>query len=170
MATYTFIQSATAPSGNVVSFDFTSIPQTYDDLVIIAHTRNVSNNYGGYWIVLNGSTINTNLSAKRLGVSGTTNNNSTSVETVWNMSGGGNSSYFATTRTYFPNYTNTTSNKVALITGGQVGNGTDLVQQVTAWKWAQTTAITRIELRTDAPTTDIFGQYSSAYLYGISKS
>ena len=170
MATYTFIQSAIASSGNVVSFDFTSIPQTYDDLVIIANTRNASNNYGGYFMMFNGSTMGTNVTAKRLGVYGTTDNNSTSTETLWSMSGGGNSSYFANTRTYIPNYTSTTSNKVALITGGQVGNGTDLVHQITAWKWAQTAAITRIELRTDAPSTDIFGQYSSAHLYGISKT
>jgi hypothetical protein len=167
MATYIFIASATASSGNVASFDFTSIPQTYTDLVIIANTRNPANDYGGFFIVPNGSTFNTNTTAKRFGVYGTTNNYSTSTEVVWNIDNA--TSYFANCRIYIPNYTSSTSNKVALLQGAQTGTGTDLVHHFSAWKWAQTGAITRIELRTDSGT-NIFKQYSSAHLYGISKS
>ena len=165
--THTFIQSATAPSGNVATFDFTSIPQTYQDLVIIFNARNNTNNYGGFFITPNGSTFGSNVTAKRFGIYGTTNNYSTSTEAVWNIDPA--TSYFANGRIYIANYASTTSNKSALLMGGQTGTGTDLVQHFTAWRWAQTAAITSLKLGTDSGT-DIFKRYSSAYLYGISKS
>ena len=167
MATYTFIQSATAPSGNVATFNFTSIPQTYQDLVIICNTRNDANDYGGFFITPNGSTFGTNVTAKRFGVYGTTNNYSTSTEVVWNIDNA--TSYFGNGRIYIANYASTTSNKSALLMAGQTGTGTDLVHHFSAWRWAQTAAITSLQLGTDSGT-NIFKRYSSAYLYGISKS
>jgi hypothetical protein len=171
VATFTLIQKAEATSGSASSFDFTSIPQTYTDLVILTSTRNVSNNYGGFYMKFNGSTINTNVDALRLGMGGTSWLNSTSKETLWNMSSGTAES-FAGGIIYIPNYTSTTHDKQVYINSSQAGSSSGLAQHISSWNWGLTNAVNRIELGTfdGSFPNDIFAQHSSACLYGISKA
>lgn len=169
MTTFKYIAKAEATTGNVAIFDFTSIPQIYQDLVILVSARNNTNNYGGFFIVPNGTTMSTNVDAIRLGYSGTSQLNSTAKEAVWNISSDtGGVEHRSGVRIYIPNYASTTANKQALIQASASGTKSDLVHHLSSWNWGQTSAISRIELKTDSGT-DIFKQYSYAVLYGISK-
>jgi len=169
MSNFKYIATAAATSGNVATFDFTSIPQTYQDLVLFVSARNNTNNYGGYFMIFNGTTMSSNVDAIRLGFTGASVLNSTSKEAVWNLSSDtGGVEHRAGARIYIPNYTSTTSNKQAFISASQGGTKSDQVHHLSSWNWGQTNAVTRIELRTDSGV-DIFKQYSYAVLYGISK-
>lgn len=169
--TYTYINSLELTSGSSAAFDFTAIPSIYQDLVILLSTKNVSGNYGGYFMKCNSEAVSTNVDALRLGCSGTTFFGNTSKEIVWNMSGG-TANYFAGARIHITNYASTTSNKQAFFQATQQGSSGGLVQHLTSWNRGLASAITSIQLGTfdNGFPSDIFAQHSSAYLYGISKS
>lgn len=163
-----YIATASAPSGNVATFDFNNIPQTYQDLVIIGNARNNVNNYGGFFIVPNGSTMSTNVDALRLAQSGTSQLNSTSKEVVWTLSNV-DANWHSNFKIYIANYASTSNHKQAYLLAANNGQLTDTVLMVSSWNWGLNDAITRIELKTDSGT-DIFKQYSKCTLYGISKA
>lgn len=163
-----YIASASAPSGNVATFDFTNIPQTYQDLVIIGTARNNVGNYGGFFIVPNGSTFNTNVDALRMAATGTGQLNSTSREVVWTISNT-DANWQAGFKIYIANYASTSSNKQAYLLSANAGQNTEHVRHLTSWNWGLSNAISRLELKTDSAT-DIFKQYSKCTLYGISKA
>lgn len=163
-----YIASASASSGNEAIFDFNNIPQTYQDLVIIGSARNNVNNYGGFFIVPNGSTMSTNVDAIRLAQSGTGALNSTSKEVLWQLSGT-TANWHSNFKIYIANYASTSSHKQAYLLAANNGDNADTVLMVSSWNWGITNAISRIELKTDLGT-DIFKQYSKCTLYGISKT
>jgi hypothetical protein len=163
-----YIASASASSGNVAIFDFNNIPQTYQDLVIIGSARNNASNYGGFFMVPNGSTMSTNVDALRLAQSGISALNSTSKEVVWTLSGI-DANWQSNFKIYIANYASTSSNKQAYLLAANNGNSGDTVLMATSWNWGLNNAITRIELKTDSGA-DIFKQYSKCTLYGISKT
>jgi hypothetical protein len=168
--TYTLINSSELTSGSSAEFDFTAIPATYQDLVILLSARNTSNNYGGYFMKCNGEAVNTNVDAIRAACSGTSLFGNTSREVVWNMNGS-TGSYFAGARIYIANYASATANKQAFFQAAQQGSSGGLIQHFSSWNRGLTSAINRIQLGTfDGGFPDVFAQHSSAYLYGISKS
>jgi len=172
MVTHILISTVTVGSGGAASIAFTSIPQTYTDLLVRTSYR--TNNaliYDQLRLTFNGSTA-TNYSFKGLTGNGSTptSESSSSVASIKVAPGGGNSATantFTNDEIYIPNYTS--SNAKSLSSNG-VGenNATEAYVTMFAGLWSLTNAITQITLTPESAGN--FLQYSSASLYGISNT
>jgi len=167
--TYQLISSVTVGSGGASSMDFTSIPQTYTDLLLFVTARNTGNgsglqlrfnggnsNYSDRWLEGNGASVSsgTNGAGGTYGYCGLISNSSTTSNT------------FANNFIYIPNYTGST-NKSYSADGVNENNATTAYQDLIAGLWSNTAAITQVTLY---PSLNSFAQYSTAYLYGIKNS
>lgn len=175
--TYTLIASATAGAGGVTSFDFTSIPQTYTDLVLKWSARqDLGAIAASDFVYINGS--QTSYSHKRLegngssAASGSYSGNF-SFASAYGNGASSTANTFANAEIYIPNYTGST-NKSFSIDSVMENNATTAYAELDANLWSNTAAITRITLSTSATTPTAgaqkFLQYSTAYLYGIKNS
>ena len=166
MATYIKIASATISAvGGAASIGFSSIPSTYTDLVFVSSIRNLDSNNGTAYIKINTSTAN--FTYRHLYGSGSaaasgTGTNETGVVNPNNYT----ASTFSNSSIYFPNYAGST-NKSFSSDSVNENNATTAYGVLMASLWSQTTAINAIELY---PFSGNFAQYSTATLYGISKS
>lgn len=163
--TYTLIASSTVGSGGVSSFTFSSIPSTYTDLLIKCSIRSSADNITAE-LSLNG--VKTDLSQRYLQGTGSAaqSGNSTAVNVMENPSSS-TASVFASADIYIPNYAGTEKKSVHAETVTEK-NATDAYSRIVAGLWNTTPAITSIGLNCSA--SGNFVQYSSFYLYGISKS
>lgn len=167
-ATYTLISSVTVGSGGAASISFSSIPQTYTDLVVKLSTR-ITNAVDVYGVLvsINGATNASGFNWRRLQGDGSaassqsgTNGFAGHVEgTTYTANTFGNSEL------YFPNYTGSAS-KTFSIDDVTENNGTAAYAILTAVVWNTSSAITSFSF-TSAGT---YAQYSTAYLYGISNA
>jgi hypothetical protein len=168
--TYSLISSVTVGSGGAASIDFTSIPATYTDLVIKISLRSLysgpADNLG---ISFNGSTAS--FSLKLLygtGTAAASYGSASDNNNVINFSAAtATSNTFGNGEIYIPNYAGS-SNKSFLADGVSENNATFANQALQAGLRSNTAAITSIEL--DSGNSQNFVQYSTAYLYGISKA
>lgn len=170
--TFVKIATVTVGAGGSAAIEFTSIVGTYTDLLLNASTRSnrtsapidylkisVNSSTTGYtdrYINGNGSTASSGSDTGATGFYGafTSTDNATA-------------STFGSTLIYIPNYSGS-SNKSFSIDSVSENNGTTAGAGFTAGLWANTAAITSIKLQLDVGTA--FTQYSTATLYGISKS
>ena len=161
----TFIQTITVGAGGSATIDFTSIPQTYTDLMILFSTRstdlqNVNIKFN------NTSTTYTTIHMSGDG-SGTTTNNyilgGLSVGSTATANVFGNNMY------YIPNYTGS-AQKVYSVDSVPENNATTsgIGLMMTGAKWNGTSAINQITF--NIVSSGNFAQYSSASLYGIKNS
>jgi len=171
--TYTLISSVTVGSGGAANIEFTSIPATYTDLLIVLSARsNTTFGADGFFAVLefNGSTSNRSMKYIR-NYNGTVGSFSTLNGLTNNIISGLNpSDYTANTfnnnQYYIPNYAGS-NNKSVSIDSVTENNSTDILQYLTAGLWSDSSAITSIKIN---PSPASFVQYSTAYLYGISNA
>jgi hypothetical protein len=169
--TYTLISSVTVGSGGASSIGFTSIPQTYTDLVVLISSRNNSSNYGGFYMKFNGSSLGSNVTAKKLQGDGSSAGSNSQTDINWTRVDF-TSNTFANSQIYIPNYTGS-NNKSASFENAPENNATfGGILAMSAWLWSQTTAVTQIDFGTfdGSFPNDYFVQYSTAYLYGISNA
>jgi hypothetical protein len=165
--TYTLIQKATVGSAGATSIEFTSIPQTFTDLVVRSSLRSdQANLYASSTISLNNSTSNftyrfvygegaaaasfsgsTNLSADQNGDTATANT-------------------FSNFDMYIPNYTSSNYKSISQDSVTE-NNGTTAYAELGALLWSNTAAITSIKL--SPASTKVWKQYSSISLYGVAK-
>lgn len=164
--TYTLISSVTLSSAGT-SIEFTSIPNTYTDLVL-KHSMRTS---GDTRLRFNGST--SSYSEKLLYGQGS------AVSSASNGGSGGwlewaalannpvGTSIFGNSEIYIPNYagSNNKSSSTDAVTEANATTGNNLY--LDAGLWASSSAITSILIYASSGT---FAQYSSAYLYGISNA
>lgn len=167
--TYTLIEAKTLAS-STASVTFTSIPQTYTDLVVKTSPRiTVANTVGQIEVTFNGST--TSYTNKRVfGTGSSTSSDSFGTAFIYFGSVNGStstSSVFSSGEMYIPNYTssNYKSTSAELV---QENNITEGYQFLMAGLWSNTAAITSITISPASP--DNFVQYSTFYLYGIKNS
>jgi hypothetical protein len=164
------ISSQTVGSGGASTVVFSSIPQTYTDLLLLASGRSTYSSVGvpSLYISTNITGTYTELVALGNGSSATsssgTGTNQSSGRIRINKSTD-TASVFSNTGVYFTNYTSTI-NKTYSSDSVRENNATDGYQEITAGIIPSTSAITSITLSTDGS----FVQYSSFYLYGITKS
>jgi len=162
-----FIASTTVGSGGASSIDFTSIPSTYTDLVLICSLRvsraSVVNNTV---IKFNGSS--TSYSERVLYGNGSSAGSYSDTQ-IYDVNNAANStaSTFANSQFYIPNYAGSTNKSVSNDSVSET-NATAATAQLVAGLWSNTSAITSISL-TDYSGTN-FAQYSTATLYGIKNS
>lgn len=162
--TYQVIGSVTVGSGGAANIDFTSIPQTYTDLVVKVSIRNVNDTADSY-LRFNGAT--TNFSDRWIYGTGSGNADSTlnaNIDFLTNRSSF-TANVFGNSEFYIPNYTNS-SNKSVSVDSVSENNATTSYQQLSAGLWSNSAAITSIQILASAGN---LAQYSTATLYGIKK-
>jgi hypothetical protein len=166
--TYILIASVTVGSGGSSTVDFTSIPQTYTDL-LLKNTAN-GNDLNVLRIRYN-STSASDYEQKVLRGGGTSTPDSfsnTGWDTLTNFSPGyinDGAYYFGSNEYYIPNYTGST---VKTFSGDSVteSNASTAYAILYAGVLNNTSAITSINLFAQSGN---FNQHSTFYLYGIKK-
>jgi hypothetical protein len=173
MSTYTLISSQVL-STSAASVTFSSIPQTYKDLVLRVSARSDGATTGDYFIItINGNTgsiySNTEiqsyngtsvLSANEANVSPSTANYNVTADAANNTA-----STFASIELYIPNYTASTNKPFSQF--GVKENNTSNIANVTAVAslFSSSAAITSLSFAPISPRNWVTG--SSFYLYGI---
>lgn len=160
--TFVNLQTVTVGSGGAATIGFTSIPQSYTDLLIKFSGRNANNVYT-FSVQINGTTVT---NTKRLFATGsgayttdTFNGNYTNYSTAL-------ASVFGSADLYFFNYTGSTYKRF-FVEAVSEDNYSSAYMNFSANSNASTSAITSITL---VPESGNFAQYSSATLYGIKNS
>jgi hypothetical protein len=160
------------------SIEFTSIPQTFTDLVLVVSGRSDRNTGGWCYVHLQFNDTTSGYTTRSLLGTGS----SVSSYDQSGLSTGGSaivfggvaqanntSNTFGNTSAYIPNYTGSTNKSLS---GDGVGenNATDSPQQITAGLWSNTAAITKITIKPwQSP--DFFNWVSgtTVSLYGVLK-
>jgi hypothetical protein len=167
--TYTLISSVTVGSGGAANIEFTSIPQTYTDLLYKISGR-FSVDSASAFLRYNGTTTNGSIMWVDGDGSSVTSNTDGSnqygpVHGVVNSTKTANT--FGNAEIYIPNYTSS-NNKSSSTDGVTENNGVATTMALGANIWSNTAAITSIQIVPAAGGN--FQQYSTAYLYGISNA
>ncbi len=169
--TFTQIGSAQViGSGGAASFDFTSIPATYTDLVVKVSARtNRSLEVDGLLVRFNNDNTSGNYSGRRIygAGSGSGGSDTTYAGMPFNTATNATASTFGTIDLYIPNYAGSTAKSFSVDGAGE-NNATTTYMGFGAGLWTGTAAITRITLYPETGT--LFNQYSTAYLYGVSNA
>jgi hypothetical protein len=167
------IQTVTVGSGGASSISFTSIPQTYTDLVLKLSTRTTENpGPSALGLQINGASTSLNVTALR------GNGAAASSFTLATTSGGfarysGQSgqasdttaSTFSNQEIYIPNYTSANFKSMSLDSVTE-NNGTTAYAELNAILWSSTSAITSLAVNVYGGGGS-FVQYSTATLYGV---
>ncbi len=169
MTAWTLIQH-TELTGTQASISFSSIPQTYTDLVLLISARNNSTALGDtIQPTINGSTAN--FSGRLLYGVGSGSGTSVSLGRYFGSSNGGTttSNTFSSTTVYIPNYTESI-NKSFSVDSVIERNGSEAYQYIYSGLWSNTAAITSISISIDPFNSATgFVSGSSATLYGVLK-
>ena len=164
MATNTYVALQTQTLGSTTaSVTFSSIPQTYTDLVIVTNVKSPTT--GNMFIQFNGDS-NTNYSRTVLSGSGSavvSARNSNIAKLYCDYNGYFNTGFDNTKIIQIQNYSNTTTNKTCLIRSGAAATGVDAIVGM----WRNTAAITSILVDSDGAN---FSSGSTFTLYGIANS
>jgi len=167
--TYILIEAKTLNSA-VASITFTSIPQTYTDLLIKASTRNTASNSSGLNLFLNSTSPGNEYSERRLYATGSAVGSDTGNTGISITSQGGGGGYtantFGNTEFYIPEYTSSKFKSVFAY-GVPENNATATLIMLTAGLRSNTEAVTSVILGA-YDTTFVSG--STFYLYGIKNS
>ena len=169
--TMTLVSTVTVGAGGAASIDFTSIPQTGTDLLVVLSTRITEPEI--QWpitIEFNGSG-GTSYSSRWLNGTGSgVQSGSTSSAAKANIGTSSardsTSNTFGNTTTYIANYSSTSAAKS--ISSDSVGenNATEARQYLNAGLWNSTSAISSLKV---FPISGTWSQYSIASLYTITK-
>lgn len=168
--TYTLIASYTVGSGGAANIAFSSIPQTYTDLMLMFSCRSTNvSNYADTNVTISGGTYS-GVGKVLYAINGTTvGTYSPGSDPFFAYVAAANNTanIFGNGYVYIPNYTSTINKTV---TGDSVGenNGNNTILALSAGLYTSSTAITTVTLTPNGSTN--FVQYSTAYLYGIKNS
>lgn len=173
--TMTAIETVAVGAGGQSAIEFTNIPQTYTDLVVMVSARNdaaVTN--GQVRLQLNGNTSTSAYSLVYLGSTGSSNftgSESPASNYFWTYCPGDNATAntFGNSYYYITNYTSS-NNKSISADGTMENNATGSRMNMTAYLYSNATAITSIKLLTannDTGASANFKQHSTATLYGV---
>jgi hypothetical protein len=161
----TLIEHIEVGSGGAASIEFTSIPSTYTDLLIVTSIRSDATP-GVVWQGMNIGFNDYASAPSRRNLYGTGSGTGSDISTAFHwfeVSANATASTFGNGQIYIPNYTSST-NKSFSIDGVSENNGTAALQAIVAGLWSVTNAITSIKL---TPSSGNIVQYSSASLFGI---
>lgn len=167
--TMTLIASNTVGSGGVSSVTFSSIPQTYTDLIIKMSARDdisgqVNDNIT---VSFNGSSANG--TTKELYGTGSAAGSGSlpNVKSNYITGASATTNTFSNNEIYIPNYTSSNYKSISS-DGAAESNVTGAFMAMEAGLWSQISAITSISLSSGNNAN--FVQYSTFYLYGIKNS
>jgi hypothetical protein len=169
MATFTKIASVSVGAGGASTINFTSIPTTYTDLCIKLSGRSAraAQQADNLFITFNSTT--TDYSMRTMQGNGTTGSSSSYATRYASFAvnaAGSTASTFSSHEIYIPNYANG-NYKPYSVDNVSENNASNAQADFVAGLWYNTAAITSIELKPEVST---WVQYTTAILYGISKS
>jgi len=168
--TYEAIATVTVGSGGAANIEFTSIPATYTDLLILASVRSTGGN-GTCNVYFNNDTTDANYDSRRLlgdGSSASSGNQPDLPYFLYANASTMTSNTFASNCLYIPNYAGSNYKSISLDVVME-NNATLAYSFLVAGIWNSTSAITSIKLD-PASGSENFTQYSTATLYGIKNS
>ena len=169
--TYTLIASNTVGVLGSASVTFSSIPSTYTDLLIKASIRSTGA-VAGYSTTFNGSSSGYSeslLYGTGSAAASASSSSASYINWVFNTNeSGSTASTFSNCEFYIPNYAGS-NNKSISSDNVTEQNGTSATAYLDAALWANSAAITSIAMAISG-TAALFAQYSTFYLYGISKT
>jgi len=165
MATYKHIaQELLTSSASTISF--TSIPQTYTDLLLKISTRNGN----GLSQFLTFNSTSTGYAGKLIQGTGTSANAQTTATTYLTMLCADNRSTgntFGNAEVYITNYTSSNTKAVRIDSVTETNDNNFAYRELLAGSWANSAAITTITL---TPEVGTFASGSLVNLYGIKNS
>jgi hypothetical protein len=169
--TFKLIASSTVGSGGTASIDFSSIPQTYTDLMAVISLRGV-NSAGpeSYFAYASFNGLTTNRTYRRLEAYGGGVGSDSGSNYPVSVAGGTltTANTFSSGTFYIPNYSSTTVNKSYSTEWASENNSTTAYDiGFIAGLWSATSAITSMSITLSGSN---LAQYSTAYLYGIKNS
>jgi hypothetical protein len=170
MAAYNLIATTTVGSGGASAITFTSIPQTYTDLLVLFSLRNDTTS-DQFYVTLNSSTFGSGTanSSKIVYGDGSSATSRSNVNYLGFPSPSNfTASAFGNASMYIPNYTGSTYKSVSTDSVNE-NNATAAYPSLSAAVFNITAAITIVSIETTGTGTK-FVQYSSASLYGIKNS
>lgn len=162
----TLISSVTVGAGGASSIDFTSIPGSYTDLVLVIAAR-TGGTEGTIKMTFNGSSSTyANILLYGYG-SGVGSQSNTLLVAGKAVPSSATASTFGNSIVTIPNYANSAAKTMSadFVTEN---NDTTAYQMLSAGSWTGTAAITSLSLTTPNDASG-FSQYSTAYLYGLTK-
>jgi hypothetical protein len=164
--TYTLINKTTLGS-SATSITFSSIPNTYTDLLVKVSARSdISEIYGNALLRFNGSSSNYSIRALQGSGASAVSYSTTQIEFM-QVGNSATSNTFGNAEIYIPNYAGSNYKSVSLDSVGE-NNSTTAYARLTAGLWSDTSAITSIAITPLDTTNWLSG--SSFYLYGIKNS
>lgn len=174
----TFIQIGTAVvvgSGGQASIEFTAIPATFTDLVVLTSlrsSRTPSTDGAHITLTFNNNAGNIYSFVHSRGTGSAVSSYNEANQTSINLYSQANSnadtaSTFSINTFYIPNYAGS-GNKTINVDSVYENNATAAGQHLVAGKWSNTAAITSIKLAEG--TGNNWVEHSTAYLYGISNT
>ena len=159
-------------TNNIIQF--TSIPQTYQDLFIYVSARTSGAAENTIYFPFNGQSPTQNQTARVSYGRGGAGAALATIKDGWHSIGTSmfnqTANNYAVTKYYLYRYADTSYRKTALIIGGNENNSTAIDSAYissSSQTWNQTAAITTINITIGS---DTFTAGSSAYLYGIKNS
>ena len=162
--TYEAIATVTVGSGGAADIQFTSIPQTYTDLLLSLSLRDADT--GGNWseasIKPNGATSNRSQRSV-YGTGSAAGSDSGSNIYAWISNANNTASTFGNATVYIANYTSANAKSMSIDSVTE-NNATGALAVLNAALWNDSAAITSITI---TPEVANFAQYSTATLYGI---
>ena len=168
--TFTKIASVSVGAGGASNIDFTSIPSTYTDLCVKLSARNTSAGYNDVRLRFNSNSTSV-YSIRSLQGDGSSASSATETAQTSNWLGNTDNttaSTFSSIEFYVPNYTSSNAKSISLDNTSEA-NATNTRMQMIAGLWnpSPQAAITAVNLFYSSGN---FAQYSTATLYGISKT
>ena len=146
------------------SIEFTSIPSTFTDLVILISARSNASGLRDFYISFNGSTAS--FTGINLDGTGSSVASAANARYVGSINGTAQTAdTFGSYAIYIPNYSGAT-NKSFSVDGVTETNATLAIQTIAAGLWSSTASITSVAF---APSTDSLVTGTTASLYGILK-
>jgi hypothetical protein len=166
--TYTLIQKTTLTT-SAASITFSSIPQTFTDLVVKVSARTTYASPYGEGIYLSFNGLSTNMTRRRLYGLGSGSGGSDSAANSYasyTSAASQTANTFGNSELYIPNYTSS-NYKSSSLDGVAENNAAEAAMLLNANLWSSTAAINSITLTPE--TGSSFVQYSSVSLYGVAK-
>jgi len=165
--TYTLIAHQELGSAQA-SIEFTSIPTTFSDLVLMISVRVTNAGIYEQDLLMTFNNTSANRSTRRLFANASSNGLGQSRSDMLIgqvVSALDSSPSFSTSTVYIPNYRSSAVKSASSDSGQIAFNSSDgMWANLTAMRWNDTAAITSIQI---SPSSQQFVQFSSATLYGI---
>jgi len=168
--TYVAIASTTVSSGGASNIEFTSIPNTYTDLVIRWSLRSTEANTftdQGFVVTFNNNTSgydNILLYANLTTAGAAGNSGVAALQWVYGNGANSTANIFAIGEMYISNYASGRVKSIGTDSMTENNDSNDAIRAFTAGYWGNTSDISSIKLATRTGT---WVQHSSATLYGI---